>query len=34
MTENGFLGQTTGQWLEGDIHFGFNISRVFQLKKQ
>jgi hypothetical protein len=34
MRENGFLGQTTGQWLEGDIHFGFNISRVFQLKKQ
>jgi hypothetical protein len=34
MRENGFLGQTTGQWLRGDIHFGFNISRVFQLKKQ
>lgn len=34
MRENGFLGQTTGQWLNGDIHFGFNISRVFQLKKQ
>lgn len=34
MRENGFLGQTTGQWLNGDIHFGFNVSRVFQLKKQ
>jgi hypothetical protein len=34
MRENGFLGQTTGQWRNGDIHFGFNISRVFQLKKQ
>jgi hypothetical protein len=34
MRENGFLGQTTGQWRKGDIHFGFNISRVFQLKKQ
>jgi len=34
MRENGFLGQTTGKWLDGDIHFGFNISRVFQLKKQ
>lgn len=34
MRENGFLGQTTGRWLDGDIHFGFNISRVFQLKKQ
>lgn len=34
MRENGFLGQTTGKWLDGDIHLGFNISRVFQLKKQ
>ena len=34
MRENGFLGQTTGQWLKGDIHLGFNISRVFQIKKQ
>ena len=33
MRENGFLGQTTGQWRSGDIHLGFNISRVFQLKK-
>lgn len=33
MRENGFLGHTSGQWLDGDIHFGFNISRVFQLKK-
>lgn len=32
MRESGFLGHTTGQWLEGDIHLGFNISRVFQLK--
>ena len=23
------LTQTTGQWLDGDIYFGFNISRVF-----
>ena len=33
MRENGFLGHTTGRWLNGDIHLGFNISRVFQLKK-
>lgn len=33
MRENGFLGNTTGRWLNGDIHLGFNISRVFQLKK-
>ena len=32
MRENGFLGQTTERWLDGDIHFGFNISRVFQIK--
>lgn len=31
MRENGFLGQTTGTWQNGDIHLGFNISRVFQL---
>ena len=33
MRENAFLGHTTGRWLDGDIHLGFNISRVFQLKK-
>ena len=33
MRENGFLGHTTGRWLDGDIHVGFNISRVFQIKK-
>lgn len=34
MSENAFLGHTTGRWLDGDIHIGFNISRMFQLKKQ
>jgi hypothetical protein len=34
MTEKQFIGATTGQWKKGDIHFGFNISRVFTLKKQ
>jgi hypothetical protein len=29
MTERTFIGQTTGNWADGDIHFGFNISRVF-----
>ena len=33
MTEKQFIGATTGQWKKGDIHFGFNISRVFMLKK-
>lgn len=32
MIEKGFIGETTGQWRNGDIHFGFNISRVFTLK--
>ena len=32
MIEKGFIGETTGDWLNGDIHFGFNISRVFTLK--
>jgi len=33
MTEKGFIGETTGNWLKGDVHFGFNISRVFTLKE-
>lgn len=31
--ERDFIGETTGRWSKGDIHFGFNISRVFTLKK-
>jgi Membrane bound beta barrel domain (DUF5777) len=34
MIEKGFIGETTGSWGKGDIHLGFNISRVFNLKKQ
>jgi hypothetical protein len=34
MIEKGFIGETTGSWSKGDIHLGFNISRVFTLKKQ
>lgn len=33
MYERGFITQTTGDWMKGDIHFGFNISRVFTLVK-
>lgn len=29
MNTNGFLGQGTGDWGDGDIFFGFNLSRVF-----
>lgn len=32
MIEEGFITETTGNFLSGDIHFGFNISRVFELK--
>jgi len=32
MIEKGFIGETTGRWRDGDIHFGFNILRVFTLK--
>ncbi len=31
MFERGFITETTGNWADGDIHFGFNISRVFTL---
>lgn len=33
MIEKGFIGETTGDWRKGDILFGFNISRVFTLKR-
>ena len=29
VTERHVIGQTFGNWGKGDIHFGFNISRVF-----
>jgi hypothetical protein len=28
-----YLGKTTGNWGDGDIFFGFNISRAFHLRK-
>jgi hypothetical protein len=34
MTEKAFIGETTGTWRKGDVYFGFNISRVFTLKKE
>ena len=33
MTDRTFITETTGRWGKGDIHFGFNISRVFVVKK-
>jgi len=29
MTERFLMGETTGSWGAGDIHFGFNVSRTF-----
>lgn len=33
MTERSFISETTGNFFEGDIHFGFTISRVFTIVK-
>jgi len=33
MFERSFVSETPGSWEKGDIYFGFNISRVFTLKK-
>jgi hypothetical protein len=32
--ERGFITETTGDFFEGDIHFGFNITRTFQLGRK
>jgi hypothetical protein len=34
MIESQYLAQTTGSWGKGDIYFGFNISRNFNLKRK
>ncbi len=34
MTEKSFISETTGKWEKGDILFGFNISRVFNIGKK
>lgn len=33
ITERTVIGETMGNWANGDIHFGFNISRVFTIVK-
>ncbi|TKT92980.1 hypothetical protein FDK13_08570 [Dyadobacter frigoris] len=33
MIEKQFIGQTTGKWNNGDIFYGFNISRTFSFDK-
>ncbi|MDO5969804.1 DUF5777 family beta-barrel protein [Flavivirga aquimarina] len=29
MNTNGFIGQASGDWSDGDVYFGFNLSRRF-----
>lgn len=33
MIEKGFVTETIGDWRDGGIHFGFNVSRVFTVGK-
>ena len=33
MIEKSFIADTTDSWLKGNLHLGFNISRVFSFKK-
>lgn len=34
MNERAYISDTNGNWGKGDIQFGFNLSRVFQIKKR
>lgn len=34
MANRGFITETTGDWGDGGVHFGFNVSRVFTAKKR
>jgi hypothetical protein len=34
MVEPGFVAETVGDWAQGDIHFGFNVSRVFTVREK
>lgn len=31
--DSGYITETRGEWTNGDIYFGFNISRVFTIRK-
>lgn len=33
LTERAYLAETTGNFFDGDIHLGFNVTRTFQIKK-
>ena len=34
MNERAFITETTNNWAKGEVRFGFNLSRVFQIKKR
>jgi hypothetical protein len=34
LIEPQYIGKTTGRWNKGDIYFGFNISRNFNISKK
>ncbi len=34
MVERTFITETDGKFFKGDIHLGFNVTRIFQLKKK
>jgi hypothetical protein len=34
MNERAFITNTTNRWADGDIQFGFNLSRVFTIKRK
>ena len=34
IVERGFITETDGRWMDGDIRFGFNITRVFGLQRK
>lgn len=34
MIEKGYITETIGNWAEGGVHFGFNVSRVFTVREK
>jgi hypothetical protein len=34
MNDKGFITETTGRWDKGNIQFGFNVSRMFTIKRK
>ncbi len=34
LTERAFITETTGEFFDGNIHLGFNVTRTFQLKRE